>query len=277
MPRWAVVATGAAGLGAVLLLGAILWVKPVDGEPFETPAADPGDLARVAEHRVYFAHKSVGYNIVDAIPSVYQEGGVAAPEIVESREAPTDPAFVHAANGENGDPLGKIELFDQTMRAGMAERVDVAVLKLCYVDFRKGKVDVDGVFAAYRSTFAALSRDFPDTAFVAATAPVTTERGPMGKVRAAVGRPDTLGPEHNVVRERFNALMREEFTEPGTLFDIAAVQSTPAEGGRVAYEREGERYYAMAPAYASDPGHLNATGGRVAASALLWVVARALD
>ncbi|MGN0065014.1 MAG: hypothetical protein ACI379_12300 [Nocardioides sp.] len=276
MRKLILLVSGAVGAGALFLLGAILWVSPADGDAYETPVASTDDLRAVAGHRVFFAHKSVGYNIVDALPGVYEDAGLEAPRLDESREAPAGPALVHVANGENGDPLGKIAEFDRTMRAGMADEVDVAVLKLCYVDFREGEVDVDEVFAAYRETLAALSRDYPEVAFVAATSPLTTERGPMGKVRAALGRGDTLGPEHNVVRERFNVLMRAEYTEPGTLFDIAAVQSTDADGDRVAYERDGSRYYAMDSTLASDPGHLNAAGGRVAASAFLATVAQAL-
>lgn len=276
MRRWILVLTGALGAGALFALGAILWVTPADGETYETPVAGGDELRAVAGHRVFFAHKSVGYNIVDALDGVYEEAAVAAPEVRESDQAPDGAAFVHVANGENGDPLGKIAAFDRTMRAGMADNVDVAVLKLCYVDFRQGKVDVEEVFTAYRDTFAALAQDYPDVAFVAATAPLTTERGPMGKVKAALGRGDTLGPEHNVVRERFNAMMRAEYAEPGALFDIAAVQSTSPDGDRVAYERDGALYYAMEPAYASDPGHLNSEGGAVAASAFLAVVAQAL-
>ena len=277
MARAIVVVVVALGVGAAVALFAALWASPADGDRFETPVATSDDLKAVATHRVFFAHKSVGYNILDALPGVFEEGGVTPPSVVESRETPSAASIVHTAIGENGHPLEKIAEFDQIMRDGMADAVDVAILKLCYVDFREGKVDVGEVFAAYRDTLDALARDYPDTAFVAATAPLTTERGPLGKVRAALGRGDTLGPEHNVVREQFNALMRAEYTRPGTLLDIAAIQSTGSEGERVAYERHGDLYYAMDEAYASDPGHLDAAGGAVAASAFVAVLADALD
>lgn len=265
------------GAVAAVALGTVLWAPLADTEPFETPRATGEDLQEVADTRVFFGHQSVGYNILDALPSVFDREAVPAPPVVESREAPEGPEIVHTRIGRNGDPLGKIAEFDQIMRGGMADAVDVAVLKLCYVDLRKGQGDVEEVFRAYRDTFSALARDYPDTAFVAATAPLTTERGPLGKVRAALGRGDRLGPEHNAVRERFNALMRAEYDEPGTLFDIASIQSTDANGDRIAYERDGDTYFAMDKAYAKDPGHLNSQGGAVAASALVAVLADALD
>lgn len=273
--RTLVVAVLALGVAASIALGAILWVSPADGEPFETPRATAEDMDEFAGMRVFFGHKSVGYNILDALPRVFEDEQVTPPAVVESREAPDGPQVVHTAIGTNGDPLGKIEEFDRIMRDGMADKVDVAILKLCYVDFRAGEVDVDEVFSAYRDTLAGLARDYPETAFVAATAPLTTERGPLGKVRATLGRGDTLGPEHNVVRQQFNARMRAEYDEAGALFDIAAVQSTDPEGERVAYERDGRTYYAMEKAYASDPGHLNSTGAAIAASAFVSVLANA--
>lgn len=264
----AVLATGA--------LGAILWTKPADGTSFEIPQATDEDLEAVASSTVFFGHKSVGYNILGALPAIYEDRGIEPPAVVETVDVPGTPAVAHIAVGENGHPIEKIQEFDGLMRSGVADSTDVAILKLCYVDFRVGEVDVEEVFATYRDTLAALARDYPDTAFVAATAPLTTERGPLGKVRAALGRGDSLGPEHNVVREEFNELMRAEYTEPGQLFDIAAVQSTDEQGDRVGYERDGQVYYSMEKAYASDPGHLNRDGAAVAASAFLAVMADAL-
>lgn len=276
MFRSILVSVTAVGAAAAVALGVVLWPHSTEGDPFEIPVATSADLQVIAGHSVFFGHKSVGYNILDAIPGVFEEGGVPVPAVVESRVAPSGPAIVHTAIGENGHPLEKIAEFDRVMRGGMADAVDVAVLKLCYVDFREARVDVGEVFAAYRDTLAALARDYPDTAFVAATTPLTADRGPLGKVRAAIGRGDTLGPEHNVVRQQFNALMRAEYTRPGTLFDIGAVQSTDADGARVAFERDGDTFYAMDQAYASDPGHLNAHGAAIAASAFVAVLADAV-
>ncbi|QBX54626.1 hypothetical protein EXE58_03505 [Nocardioides seonyuensis] len=277
MLKLIVAAIAMLGLGVALAVGAVVWERPAEGAPFRTPEATDADLERVAASKVFFGHKSVGFNILDALPSVYESEGAAAPTVVESTEPPSAPALVHTEIGENGDPLGKIANFDRIMREGMADAVDVAVLKLCYVDLRSGEVDVDEVFTAYRDTLAALSRDYPDTAFVAVTSPLTQERGPRAKLNAAIGRADRYGPEHNALRERFNTLVRAEYTEPGALFDLAAVQSTDASGERVAYSRDGMTYYSMDDDYAKDPGHLNSSGGAVAASALVAVLAQALD
>jgi lysophospholipase L1-like esterase len=85
-----------------------------------------------------------------------------------------------------------------------------------------------------------------------------------------------LGPEHNVPRERINQLLRAEYSQPGTLFDIAAVQSTAPSGERVAATYEGQQLYAMYDGYSSDPGHLNPDGAAVALEAMQSVVATAV-
>lgn len=264
------------GVGAAATLTAVVWPRSAEGTPYDTPEASAEALRVVAGQKVFFGHQSVGFNVLDGLPAVYGSAGVDAPAVVESGSVPPASTIHHIEIAENGYPLDKIAEFDQIMRDGMAEAVDIAVLKLCYADFRAGQADVDEVFSTYRDTMAALKRDFPGTAFVAVTSPLQVERGPRGKVKAFLGRPDKLGPEHNILREEFNALMRAEYSAPGELFDLAAVQSTDADGDRIAFERDGETYYSLNKDYAKDPGHLNAPGGEIAASAFLAVLAEAV-
>jgi hypothetical protein len=263
-------------LGVVGLVGAFALGRgsSVPGAPYRIAVADRSDLSGVAGSKIFFAHQSVGYNLMGAVPGVFERAGLEPPPVIDSRDLPTGPAIFHTRIGRNGDPLGKITEFDRIMRAGMADAVDVAILKLCYVDFHVG-TDVAAITAAYRGTLAALARDYPGTAFVAATVPLTTERGPLGRLKAAVGRGDTLGPEHNVVRQRFNDSIRHTYGRSGELFDIAAIESTSADGRRVAGRHDGDLYYALATEYASDPGHLNARGAAIASSALLSTLADA--
>ena len=61
------------------------------------------------------------------------------------------------------------------MRSGLGQHVDVAMMKLCYVDINSG-TDVDALFATYRTTMAALQREVPGVTFIHVTVPLTTER-----------------------------------------------------------------------------------------------------
>lgn len=270
------IAAAVALAGVVALGGVYAAAQSKDGAEltaFEIPRASDEDLELVAQSKVFFAHQSVGSNILDGLPRLYGERAVAAPAVNQGTSIA--PGFTHINVGVNGDPLGKIEAFDEAIRSGVGEDIDVAILKLCYVDIQ-ADADVEQVFSAYRDTFAALQRDYPDVVFVPATVPVTAERRIDQKVRALLGRQDGLGPEQNEARYRFNSLIRAEYAASGRLFDIAAIESTTPDGRRVSTGGPATTE-ALHRGYASDPGHLNTDGGTIAAEALAATLARALS
>ena len=240
------------------------------------------DLAAVERVRVFFDHQSVGMNVVDAIPGVYAELGVPAPPIsqVEATDAQVAPAvqqapasgfLAHSYVGQNGDPLGKIRDFDARIRGGVGDQVDVAVMKLCFVDIISS-TDVDAVFEKYRSTMAALERDYPDVTFLHVTTPLSTDPSWRYRIRQLAGRDPHLGPADNLARQRLNDLMRREYPAD-RVFDLAAIESTAPDGSRSGGTSSGQRYYALYDGYASDAGHLNEAGAAIAAAHLLHLIA----
>lgn len=269
-----VVAVSVAALTSAYVFAHGRWV---DGEPFTPPTVSPEDLVAVSNSRVFFAHQSVGVDILKGMAEVYRDHGLAPPPIAELSDsgAEADETVVHVRIGKNRDPLGKIEHFDALIRGGLGDEIDAAVLKLCYVDVRDG-TDVDALFASYRDTLADLQRDYPAVVFVAATVPVSVRRGPLGTLKGWLGRGDNFGSEHNVARQELNALIRREYADTSLLFDLAAIESTSAQGDRVAGTHDGDLFYALTKDYARDAGHLNATGGAVAAKGLLSIVGRGL-
>ena len=157
---------------------------------------------------------------------------MAAPTIEQGSTQPgADGGFVgHAFIGENEKPLLKIQDFDAKMRSGIGQQVDVAMMKLCYVDITSN-TDVGALFATYRKTIAALERDFPKVTFVHVTVPLMTEQGQLSKLKSRLTGSSRYGPAENVARERLNALIRREYAG-GHLFDLAAVESTAPDGSR---------------------------------------------
>lgn len=287
-----------AGLGLVGLAGAALVVvvaggeggavpRPAGSSSARLPVVDGrqpsgSDLAKVARTRVFFGHQSVGMNVLSGVRDVFADRGVELPPIVEGGSVPAagggsaptvGGGFVlHAQIGENGRPLDKIKDFDARLRSGLADRVDVALMKLCFVDVVDG-TDVDAVFAAYRDTMTALARDYPKVTFVASTVPLTTEPEGLARVKSVVrGRADAAAAD-NVARERLNTLIRGHFGAAAT-FDLAAVESTTPDGMRLTGTHQGVDYEALDGRYASDEGHLNADGARRAAAHWLDIVGR---
>jgi hypothetical protein len=180
---------------------------------------------------------------------------------------------MHSLIGENTEPLGKLQQFDSLIRGGVGQRVDVAVLKLCFIDVTP-ETNVEALFAAYRDTMAALERDFPKVTFVKTTVPLTTEPRRLSKIKQWVTGQNDYGAAANAVRERLNEMIRKEYADEG-LFDVAAVESTAADGSRPSGHHRGQPYFVLYAGYAADSGHLNVDGSQRVATAWLAAVARA--
>lgn len=215
-------------------------------------------LRIVARQDVFFGHQSVGYNILQGVTSIYASSGVGAPPQVNGVPG-SGGSIGEVAIGSNGDPLSKLDAFEDWLRnRGAAGASDVAIMKLCYVDVLPG-FDAKAWFTLYRSRMSQLEKDFPQVTFLHATAPLTT-----------------YSPESNVVRQQLNRMLRTEYGPSGRLFDLAAVESTRPDGHRVGGTLDGNRYFAMDDGYTTDGGHLNETGGAAAATELVHVIARAI-
>lgn len=267
---------GAAALGLAVVL-ATSWPREAGGvaaQPRDDKDATANDLDLLATKRVFFAHQSVGDNILGAVPEVGAQAGGQAPQIVELGSAGTLPelaqgTILHSHVGVNGDPQGKLTDFAAQLRAGVGKQVDAAVLKFCYVDIGAG-TDVRALFEDYRSTLAQLGAEFPQVAFVPATAPLTTEDGVRQAAKNLLGR-----TSDNTARESYNALVRAEYGQSGRLFDIAAIESTRPDGSRVSRSADAQVHFALYSGYASDEGHLNSVGAKRAAGEFLATVSRA--
>ncbi len=236
-------------------------------------------LRKLAGKRVYFGHQSVGMNVFEGLEALGRDDPDLRLEHVDARKpgAYARPAFGHAPIGRNEDPLSKIRAFADALEGGgVGAKVDVALFKFCYVDFPPG-TDVEKIFAEYESTLARLRREFPKVKFVHVTAPLTViQSGPKAFVKRIIGR-RLGGAEANVVRERFNQLLRGAYAGREPIFDLAAAESTMPDGRAVRFEDGGKDYPALAPSYASDGKHLNGAGSRWAAAHLLATLAAAAE
>jgi hypothetical protein len=267
---------GLLAAAAILLLvvGAAYWTlenPPMDEIDVQPPAAE--QLEAVAGTRIFFGHQSVGANVLSGVEDLYAESTTRAPRIVETTEPPAeDGGFIaHAYLGVNGDPHSKIAEFTRILDGPMGERVDVALLKFCYLDVTASS-DVPAVFDAYAHAMSELAWRHPDIRFLYTTVPLTTDPSWRANLKALVGRGDQAGPLDNLAREEYNELIRERYGASGALFDVAAVEATLAQ--RPTSRAEGaDRYFVLNRALAADSGHLNALGARAAAGELVRVIA----
>ncbi|HEY8210722.1 MAG TPA: hypothetical protein VIG99_24730 [Myxococcaceae bacterium] len=228
---------------------------------------------QISRRRIVFGHQSVGENLLQGLADLSSEAGVPL-RVVESEapEALEQPGLVHRKIGKNEQPETKIAHFTTLLEGGLGQRAEIALYKLCYVDFGPDR-DAARLFAGYRAAHQALRARFPATTFVHVTVPLTVvQRGLTGWVKNTFGG-GAWGERENVLRHQFNQLLRAEYEGKEPIFDLARAESTGEDGAESTFERGGARYPALVPAYSDDGQHLNAAGRRRAALALISTLA----
>lgn len=242
-------------------------------------AATPGgasandELIRLGSRTVFFGHQSVGMNVLDGVQLLASQSGTEV-RIVELRPGDAVPpgSLAHAWVGKNHDPASKIEAFARAVDSLPAPGVDIAMVKLCYVDFT-ADTDAAALLARYRAGIEELQRRHPGTTFVHVTAPVSMlERGAKALLKQALGKAP-YGLVENVRREEYNQLLRQSYEGKEPIFDLARLESTAPDGRVETVEWKGRRVPAMVPAYTDDGGHLNREGKLLAARALVSLLA----
>ena len=221
------------------------------------------ELEAAVKMRVVFAHKSVGYNVLEGVRKLAAEQGIAL-NVIETRKPPAEGAGIfHFTIGQNGAPDKKISEYASTLGAVNFPDVDIALLKLCYLDFG-ADTDALALAKSYTDVLEQLQKVHPKTRFVAVTAPLTTvQTGPKAWVKGLLGR--STGYSENARRNEFNEYLRQQFGH-GRLFDIAKIESE--EGGASQDEPP-----ALQAEITNDGGHLNDRGQRLIGAAFLKLLA----
>jgi len=222
-------------------------------------------IAAVAKKRVLFAHQSVGNEVLKGAASLAEEARSALP-IVETRTLPADQTGIfHFKVGENGNPKGKLADFSNSFSSA-ATKPDVALIKLCYIDFTDG-TDGAALASEYIATLDRLQSEHPSTRFVAVTAPLTTiQTGPKAWIKQAMGK-HPAGYVVNARRNAFNEALRARYPR-GAVFDIAAIET----GQTITVEDK--QVPVLDPSLTYDGGHLNDKGQKKVAAALLEFLAQ---
>jgi hypothetical protein len=242
----------------------------------DVPAADWAALSR---KRIFFAHQSVGENILAGVADVMAEHPEIRVDVVEFYgPGPIErPALVHMMVGRNGDPASKVRDFRRFFDEGIGDHVDIAFFKFCYVDFSHAS-DVDAIFAAYAESAASLQQTYPATRFLHVTVPLNSlppgrEQKIKHVVKRLLGRPEVVAD--NAKRQRFNELLKRRFPAE-QVFDLALAEAVALDGTlQVADSGSTPKVMMLNAAFTSDGGHLNEVGRRRVAEQLLITLAKA--
>lgn len=231
--------------------------------------------------KIFFGHKSVGNNIIGGMDAIFVDNSMISLEIVKTRSSGeyVDGTFGHDDIGQNRKPYTKMDDFFQAMNGGLGNTVDIAFFKFCYVDI-DGSSDIHLIFHAYKEKLAEIEAMFPKTTFLHCTVPLMRKESIFSsdwlknRVKALLGK--RRGPtdiSHNIARNRFNVMMRNEYRETGRIFDLARFEATYPDGSREIITSGKEMYESLVPAYTDDGGHLNKKGSVFVAEQLLVFLA----
>lgn len=212
-------------------------------------------LDKARSLKVLFGHQSVGYNILEGLeamsnktPKRYQ---VEIQELSDPEWRSSRNGIGHFEVGENEHPQRKISDFAKRLSSQKVP-VDVAMMKLCFVDIEGDHSAPLRIFSDYRDTMEKLEQNNPNVRLIWWTEPLTTS--------------------DNAARNEYNRLVREyALAHNKPLFDIADIESHDPDG-KEATDSAG--VVAMYRGYTRDDGHLVKKAQLRVANAWWYLLAR---
>jgi hypothetical protein len=232
----------------------------------------PSVWDKVSEMKILFGHQSVGFNIIDGINDIIAENSNIKLNIVETRNVSqySKGVFAHFRVGENLKPKLKIEDFKNSVLSDENKDLDIAFLKLCYVDI-DGKTDAASLFEMYQATVEELKKQVKIIHF---TGPLTTSQITWKtKIKAILGKEDIWEFADNITRNEYNEILLNRYQATDPIVNIAEIESTYDNGKRESFNAKGKIHYALIKEYTYDKGHLNEIGRKKVAQALLLSLA----
>ncbi len=270
---------------STILLGLSILLAPacseegnrVKGKEPPLPTLTDAQLKALSGKTFYFAHQSVGYNIVEGVGKVLERMG--RPDLLRIKELQAGqsvpPAgLLHSTVGRNGDPLSKMAEFQSFLDDRLGEiRPDMAMLKFCYLDITE-ETDVPVLVRKYDEALSSISEGHADTAILYSTVPLRVFNGSWkAKLKRFLGM-EVWGDAANITRDEFNEKIREKYAATGRLADIADWESRYPDGRPHRVKLFGKEYAELIPEYSYDGKHLNSYGQQVVAGRLLEFLAR---
>lgn len=205
----------------------------------------------VTLQKVFFAHASIGANIMQGFADLHNANPLEYP-LAQVSSGATPPATT--VNGtiyeyDRGNPgwAAKISSFETYVGNGWQyPEINIDMNKLC-------AIDQDADWMSYCNSIAKLEVKYPTTKFVYFTIPYMT-----------------TNDSDNVLRNEYNQNLRNWIaTQSGKiLFDIANIEAWSPNGVHQTFTNNGITYETLFSGYSSDGVHLNTDGGERMATGL---------
>jgi hypothetical protein len=205
----------------------------------------------VAQLKIYFAHASVGGNILDGMKALNSADSAKYPLIQQSsRDKPpatTNKGTIYEYARGNPDWPVKISSFATYIKNGWNDpKVNLVMNKFCYIDPQAD-------WMTYRDSMVALEAQYPGTKFIYWTMPLMP-----------------TADSDEVLRSKFNQNLRDWMATQNNkfFFDLADIEAWTPDGQIQTFTDKGATYQKLFAAYSSDEGHLNDAGAKRAATGL---------
>ncbi len=231
---------------------------------------------KISDKKIYFAHQSVGINVIEGIQEILRKHPTISLNIVETANQADFKAgiFAHSAIGENFKPDTKTAEFISFMEQGIGENADTVALKYCFLDINAGTA-VDKMFHKYSTALDKVSKDYTKLNVIHFTMPLEVHRpGKKAKLKKFFGVNEIKEYDDNAKRNEYNEMLLDKYQGREPIFDLAKFESSYPDGSRSSYERKGKTYYALAPEFSRDGAHLNELGRKQLAGKFLLFLAK---
>lgn len=268
-------------LDVALLLIVISW--GCNGEKMQDLSMIKSELSKIvdsdwnalSEKRIYFAHQSVGENIVDGIYDIQKIDKRINLKFfrIQTDIKIEEHGFYHSHIGRNGDPKSKVDDFANKLENGIGSFIDIAFLKFCYLDLNSS-TDPAALFSYYKNMIERLKSKFPKIIFIHSTMPlVMVQDGPKALIKKILGKP-IGGVDENIKLNEYNRLILEEYGAKDPIFDLAKAESAYPDKTQSFTSNNGKFLLTLVPIYTDDGGHLNSRGRVQVAVELLQLLSK---
>jgi hypothetical protein len=204
-------------------------------------------LEKIGQMKWYFAHASVGANMMDGVSDLHTMDKALFPfQGISAKEKPpssTQGGVIYEHNRGNPGWKAKFDGFEKCVSNGWHyPTINVAMNKLCYIDQHAS-------FKYYLHSMTNLEAAFPQTTIVYTTMPLMTD-----------------ADADNFLRNAFNERLREWTQQNGrVLFDIADIEAHDANGKVCTFQYRNKTCQKLCDSYTKDGGHLNEAGRQLVA------------
>jgi len=216
-------------------------------------------IEKFGQLKWYFAHASVGANMMDGVSDLHATDKALFPfqgsSADKSPPASTQRGMIYEHNRGNPGWKAKFDGFESCVSNGWHYPViNIAINKLCYIDQHAS-------FKYYLHSMTNLEAAFPETVLVYTTMPLMTN-----------------ADADNFLRNAFNERLREWTRQNGrVLFDIADIEAYDADGKVCTFQYRNKTYQKLCENYTKDGGHLDEAGRQLVAKGFYALAAALIE